>query len=139
MKKLLNTFRNYWAVKTGLKTASASVDNLPFHHNSGISKRQLEMKITSMAVKELRTGYPRSCWYVHTHVISQVGLREHDLPVPNHTFVAQVQSVAAQFRPPVKTLSADQFSVLKLTNSGKPGQGHAVLSVNVPVIDLTVE
>jgi chromatin assembly factor 1 subunit A len=141
VKKLLDIFRDYWAVKIGLKGAQASVDNSYFsiRHDSGISKRQLELKIQSMAVKELRTGYPRSCWYVHTHVISKYGLQESDLPVPNHTFVAQVESVAATFRPQVKTLSVHRFNFM---NSGKPGQGHVVLpvsSVSEPVINLTAD
>ncbi|XP_062575727.1 chromatin assembly factor 1 subunit A-like [Saccostrea cucullata] len=46
-----------------------------------ISKRQLEMKITSIATREKRDSYKKICWYVNDSVLEQYNLK--DLPVPS--------------------------------------------------------
>ncbi|KAJ8029418.1 Chromatin assembly factor 1 subunit A [Holothuria leucospilota] len=46
-----------------------------------ISKRQLEKKISKIAVRDKRQGYSKICWYVHEHI-----LKEHKMessPVPS--------------------------------------------------------
>ncbi|KAL3866367.1 hypothetical protein ACJMK2_043672 [Sinanodonta woodiana] len=50
-------------------------------HEFSISKRQLEMKIPSVAVREKRKGR-KICWYVHEEVLKQYGLE--NLPVENN-------------------------------------------------------
>ncbi|XP_060067247.1 chromatin assembly factor 1 subunit A-B-like [Ylistrum balloti] len=46
-----------------------------------ISKRQLELKISAIAVREKRAAYKKVCWYVHDNILEQYKLT--DLPVPN--------------------------------------------------------
>ncbi|KAJ8299847.1 hypothetical protein KUTeg_011469 [Tegillarca granosa] len=49
--------------------------------NFSISKRQMEIKITSIAVREKREGFKKVCWYVNDNVLQQFNLQ--DLPVPS--------------------------------------------------------
>jgi chromatin assembly factor 1 subunit A len=46
-----------------------------------ISKRQLEIKITSIAVREKRDSYKKICWYVNDAVLEQYSMK--DLPIPS--------------------------------------------------------
>lgn len=45
-----------------------------FEASSGISKRQLEMKIRAIAVKEVRSALGKPTWYVHVEILKQYGL-----------------------------------------------------------------
>lgn len=99
------------------------------------------MKIMAIALKELRTGFPRSCWYVSKDVMGKLGLQENELPVPNHTFVAQVQSLAGSFRPQVKTLPVNGLGVTaqaQVAHRANPGIVNVSVPVKTPLIDLTV-
>ncbi|XP_071488500.1 uncharacterized protein [Diadema antillarum] len=57
----------------------ASPQNLE-HVAHLISKRQLDLKINSIAKREKRPEFNRICWYVHQHVLEEYKLM--DLPVP---------------------------------------------------------
>ena len=50
------------------------------HLDHVISKRQLDLKINSIAVREKRPDFKRICWYVHPHVLKRYKLA--DLPIP---------------------------------------------------------
>ncbi|CAL1546138.1 unnamed protein product [Lymnaea stagnalis] len=45
-----------------------------------ISKRQLELKILSIAVRERREGFKKICWYVHENILSQFSMSDIKLP-----------------------------------------------------------
>lgn len=45
-----------------------------------ISKRQLVLKITSMAIREKRPGFNKICWYVHENILSQFNMCDIKLP-----------------------------------------------------------
>lgn len=49
--------------------------------NFSISKRQMELKITSIAVREKREGFKKVCWYVNDTILQQFSLQ--DLAVPS--------------------------------------------------------
>ncbi|XP_059142016.1 chromatin assembly factor 1 subunit A-like [Physella acuta] len=49
-------------------------------YGCSISKRQLDLKITKMAVREKREGFKRICWYVHDHILSQFNMSDIKLP-----------------------------------------------------------
>jgi len=49
-------------------------------YGCSISKRQLEKKITSVAIREKRPGFNKVCWYVHQEALTQYGQAELSLP-----------------------------------------------------------
>ncbi|CAH1255576.1 CHAF1A [Branchiostoma lanceolatum] len=56
-----------------------------------ISKRQLEMTMMAIAVREKRADFHKTCWYVHQEVQTKHGIT--DLPVPNKwTYVTKQKS-----------------------------------------------
>ena len=80
LARLVRTFRIFW----GKKKTEASLplldsasqegkENLDYETLSGISKRQLAAKIQQIAVKEARLPDPVKRFYVHEHVMQQVG------------------------------------------------------------------
>ncbi len=73
LKRLVDTFRDYWA-KQGHTLSITDNDIL----NHPISKRQLELKILSIATKDNRHGYSK-LWYVNEEVIKEHGLIESQL------------------------------------------------------------
>ncbi|XP_055868804.1 chromatin assembly factor 1 subunit A-like [Biomphalaria glabrata] len=49
-------------------------------NDDGISKRQLELTIASIAVREKRDCFPKNCWYVHEHILKQYNMTDIHLP-----------------------------------------------------------
>ncbi|CAG5132334.1 unnamed protein product, partial [Candidula unifasciata] len=49
-------------------------------YGCSISKRQLELKITSMACREKRPGFNKICWYVHEKILTQFNMSDIKLP-----------------------------------------------------------
>lgn len=91
LNRLNSTFRVHWATKLsntaaalghqgspGLGRMTLDVSRTPdtnlIEEASGISKRQLTMKITGMAIKEQRPPSNRPLWYVHEPVFRQYNL-----------------------------------------------------------------
>jgi len=88
--KLIKTFRMHWGAKLicsssnpGISNSSEPVLETPtsqqsnttqYESASGISKRQLEIKIQSMAIKELRPPNNKPVWYVHDPVLKQYNM-----------------------------------------------------------------
>ncbi|OWF44482.1 Chromatin assembly factor 1 subunit A [Mizuhopecten yessoensis] len=111
IKKLIKRFRTFWGQKvSGDQTPSSPAESkmevdtpevkvkegeTPIEkriamdtseisddvHTYCISKRQLELKISSIAVREKRATFKKVCWYVHENFQQQYNLT--DLPVPN--------------------------------------------------------
>ena len=103
VQKLIKEFREFWRLKLSgsdvrntedsslaeetpmdVDQKSPDVKNIsagetPTKENV-ISKRQLELKIKSIAVYEKREGSKRGCWYVHQSILEEHKLT--DLPVP---------------------------------------------------------
>lgn len=50
-----------------------------YEATSGISKRQLEMKIQAIAMKEIRLPINKPVWYVHTEILKQYGLDQENI------------------------------------------------------------
>ena len=61
------------------KDASVSEENWESH--CAVSKRQVERKITSIAVKELRSPIPKPRWYVHPNILVLYKLENIPLPM----------------------------------------------------------
>ena len=78
LAKLRDLFRRQWTIKCLGKTdiTDAELEKCP------ISKRQLERKIQSIAVKEKRGVFDRVRWYVHGNVLSMYAL-DHLLVAEN--------------------------------------------------------
>ena len=85
LKKLVDMFREHWARVNPAKVASPNTKELSspadvnVTHPSGISKRQLEQKICSIATKETRPGSNKAQWWVSGDVLKQYKLAEEDL------------------------------------------------------------
>ena len=103
IQKLIKEFREYWSLKSlgndGKSTDEAnSAEESPMEVNQKspdvqntstsetptkgnvFSKRQLDMKIKSIAVYEKRDSYKRNCWYVHQKIVEEHKLT--DLAIP---------------------------------------------------------
>eukprot|EP00058_Branchiostoma_floridae_P016562 XP_002602050.1 hypothetical protein BRAFLDRAFT_94449 [Branchiostoma floridae] len=70
----------------------AAVPDPAFSQNKySISKRQLEMTMMAIAVREKRQDYHKTCWYVHQEVQTKYSIT--DLPFPNKwTYVTKQKS-----------------------------------------------
>lgn len=95
-QKIVKEFREYWSLQQTKKDATkspAGEQNSPMadgdqprvstpesHNHSGISKRQLELKMRAIAVYEKRPDFFKACWYVSDKVREEHNLK--DLPVP---------------------------------------------------------
>ncbi|XP_071082873.1 chromatin assembly factor 1 subunit A-like [Haliotis cracherodii] len=55
-------------------------DNKDTSDGFGMSKRQLEMKIMSIALRERRPNFKKVCWYVKEEVLKQYDIEEPALP-----------------------------------------------------------
>ncbi|KAI8481803.1 Chromatin assembly factor 1, subunit A [Branchiostoma belcheri] len=76
---------------------SASNQTAPQQHKYSISKRQLEMTMMSIAVREKRADYHKTCWYVHQEVQTKHNIT--DLPIPNKwTYVTKQKSDSPKSR-----------------------------------------
>ncbi|XP_063955951.1 chromatin assembly factor 1 subunit A-like [Lytechinus pictus] len=91
------------------------------HIDHVISKRQLDLKIISIAVRERRPQhFKRICWYVHDHILEKYNLT--DLPVPT----AWVNGVGAR---------DGQSSPLPPTNiAARPAAAVPKPAVSKPVV-----
>lgn len=102
MKRLIDIFRSHWAavkneslfVKSTPNQEENVVHNDMCHHPSGISKRQLEQKITNIATKETRPHSNKPLWYVHTSVLQQYGFAE-DKVIPLEIIGSPQQEAAS--------------------------------------------
>lgn len=111
IKKLVREFRIFWKSKTSEEQVSSNVNdvsmevdesnikmsdnNLPqeilnkslnlendaMETDCSISKRQLELKITAIAVREKRADFKKICWYVSDEILKQYNCE--GLPVPS--------------------------------------------------------
>ena len=68
-------------ITAGPQAAAADACNSPNPAAGEISKRQLELKIASIAQYKKGAVYPRRCWYVRDAVLDEYGLRDQ-LSVP---------------------------------------------------------
>ncbi|XP_078571873.1 uncharacterized protein LOC144859268 [Branchiostoma floridae x Branchiostoma japonicum] len=83
------------AVPNPVETAAPSPAMVPDPASSqnkySISKRQLEMTMMAIAVREKRQDYHKTCWYVHQEVQTKYSIT--DLPFPNKwTYVTKQKS-----------------------------------------------
>ena len=97
LNRLIKTFRMHWGAKVMAERDKSKADNplvvssaqpnteVPktpktpqgqpdYESASGISKRQLEMKIVKIAAKEQRATSYKPLWYVHDSVLRQYGI-----------------------------------------------------------------
>ena len=88
--RLIKTFRVHWGRKVLTSSSESSSSNLSepiletpnshqkdttkYENASGISKRQLEIKIQSIAIKESRPPHSKPVWYVHDSVLQRYGI-----------------------------------------------------------------
>ena len=74
LKKLISTFRKHWGLHKMAIDESETTPTDDYESKSGISKRQLEQRITSIACKDTR-GLPgnRSMWHVKEAILHQYG------------------------------------------------------------------
>ncbi|XP_077988601.1 uncharacterized protein LOC144443102 [Glandiceps talaboti] len=65
-------------------SVTGSRPTTPLIEDSGeyvISKRQVDLKINAIAVREKRSAFKKTCWYVHQQILEEYKMS--DLPVPN--------------------------------------------------------
>ena len=77
-------------------TTPGSRDREPDVNQSRISKRQLEMKIQSIAVKEVRPPATKPTWYVHDSVLESYKIGPSDLLAPLSVATTKSCSVSAE-------------------------------------------
>lgn len=73
LAKLRDLFRRQWTAKCLGKNNLAEVTDVELE-KCPVSKRQLERKIQSIAVKEKRGVFDKVRWYVHSCVLSKYGM-----------------------------------------------------------------
>lgn len=105
IKKIIKEFRVYWKQKTtGVSIQEQTNTSMEVEEEEddekktkmeetkaeqsltendiddySISKRQLEIKIMAIAVREKRQGYKKICWYVHGNILKQYNLENISL------------------------------------------------------------
>lgn len=98
-----------------VKPSSATVAEVDF----SISKRQLEIKITSIATREKRDTYKKICWYVNDSVLEQYSLKE--LPVPSAwEFITQPRKTPVKPKPEEPVNSGRKTPTVSITQFAKP-------------------
>ncbi|KAL5003935.1 hypothetical protein ScPMuIL_017391 [Solemya velum] len=106
IKKLIKEFRAYWKQKTtGVSIQEQTNTSMEIEEEEdeekktkmeetkteqsftendvddcSISKRQLEIKIMAIAIREKRHGYKKICWYVHENILKQYNLQNLTFP-----------------------------------------------------------
>ena len=90
-----------------------------------ISKRQLEIKITSIATREKRDSYKKICWYVNDSVLDQYGLK--DLPVPSAwEFITQPKKTPIKPKPEEPVISGRKTPTVSITQFARPMSPSAI-------------
>lgn len=98
-----------------VKPSSATVAEVDF----SISKRQLEIKITSIATREKRDTYKKICWYVNDSVLEHYSLKE--LPVPSAwEFITQPRKTPVKPKPEEPVNSGRKTPTVSITQFAKP-------------------
>ena len=93
--RLIKTFRVYWGKKvltTSSETGNSNLsdpvletpnshqnDTTKYENASGISKRQLEIKIQSIATKDLRPPHSKPVWCVHDFVLQHYDIDPQEI------------------------------------------------------------
>lgn len=99
IKNLIKEFRMFWKLKANPDAAESNIDvsmevemsstDAPKSLNESrteaneqfqISKRQLELKIPAIAVREKRPDHKKVCWYVREEVLKQYNIADITLP-----------------------------------------------------------
>ncbi len=149
MNRIIKTFRTHWGAKISQISSekppqsppaqpapddTSKLDITPkgtkylahlqeYESLSGISKSQLEKKIRSIAVKEVRLPITRSVWYVHSAVLKQYGLEQEDFtPLVQDTSDLPFLCEKA-LEPQVTPSSATKPSVGSPESGKTPGKG----------------
>ncbi|KAK3097073.1 hypothetical protein FSP39_006117 [Pinctada imbricata] len=149
IKKLIKEFRMFWKMKTckdkgeleisadvsmeeeGSKTevmdisAKTDVEMMEQekteknNSNFTISKRQLEIKINAIAIREKREPFKKICWYVHDAVMKQYNMPE--LPVPSTwEFVSQPAKTPNKPKVEEQPNSGRKTPTVSITQFAKP-------------------
>lgn len=144
LKKLVKEFRMYWKKKTdptsdeqetvqdtskldvsvdadektdALDTSKTLNDSkVETQDEFAISKRQLEIKIPSIAVREKRPEFKKVCWYVRAEVLKQYSME--DIKLPNSWEYVCVKPTWAFDKPKTE----ESGSVAMDTTTGTPGK-----------------
>lgn len=104
-----------------MKQSSDSVAEVDF----SISKRQLEIKITSIATREKRDSYKKICWYVNDSVLEQYSLT--DLPVPSAwEFITQPRKTPVKPKPEESSNSGCKTPTVSITQFARPMSPSAI-------------
>ncbi|XP_033750154.1 LOW QUALITY PROTEIN: chromatin assembly factor 1 subunit A-like [Pecten maximus] len=87
-----------------------------------ISKRQLELKISAIAVREKRATYKKVCWYVHENFLEQYKLT--DLPVPNlqDTDIEAPKPKSEEQTTPTPLLKTPKVSITQFARPMSPSE-----------------
>lgn len=98
-----------------VKPSSETVAEVDF----SISKRQLEIKITSIATREKRDTLKKICWYVNDSVLEQYSLKE--LPVPSAwEFITQPRKTPVKPKPDEPVNSGRKTPTVSITQFARP-------------------
>lgn len=151
IKRLVREFRIFWKSKTSEEQVSSNVNdaslevdesdikmsdnNLPqeilnkslnlendaMETDCSISKRQLELKITAIAVREKRADFKKFCWYVSDEILKQYNCE--GLPVPSAwESLSQTTKTPAKPKPeePSTTTPGRKTPVPSITQFARP-------------------
>lgn len=119
--------------QTSTPNTSINESDAP-EENFIISKRQLDKKITTIAVREKRSDFPKICWYVHPEMLKQYGLENLTLrdkvlekkaaeenpacaSIPSKNTTPNQANVSESKTPTSKTPSRDQMSILSFAQT----------------------
>lgn len=87
--------------------------------NCAISKRQLEIKITAIAVREKRADFKKICWYVHDDILKQYN--SEGLPIPSAwESLTKPAKTPGKVKPEETTPSGRRTPVPSITQFARP-------------------
>ncbi|CAG2191652.1 CHAF1A [Mytilus edulis] len=87
--------------------------------NCAISKRQLEIKITAIAVREKRADFKKICWYVHDDILKQYNCE--GLPIPSAwESLTKPAKTPGKVKPEETTPSGRKTPVPSITQFARP-------------------
>lgn len=123
MNKIIKTFRIHWGVKISTPLSQDSptphspppgrIDHTPqsanrtteyqeYENASKISKRQMEMKIQAIAVKEIRAPISRPAFYVHDLVLKQYGFEQENVVPLTPNGAPSLSAPSADYQTPTR-------------------------------------
>lgn len=118
--------------KNKFASPKISDDNIEIvEHQANISKRQLEMRINAIAVREKRSTHKKVCWYVHDNVLKEY--KQDDLIIPNTWQYVSQQNDKRKLDEPLTPNNHKVPSITQFTQPMSPSQLAANITSHSPL------